>query len=592
MCIYAVCLSAIVLYLHGSDVIASSTQADLHLLFPALQLLGALCILTHCGRPKTVPAVLLFVIGILIFLAAFMMLRNSSALWWFRHTLAVLLRVLIVLGWGMTGLGFVLIFHTIRRGTIHWHRFAPRLVRISFAAILVTLSLEVVAFALAPSAESMAALPHLPPAAVTNNRLIAAIGGSTMVGFPYAPKFGFAQVAMRELHRRYPDHNIEFQNLAVTGANLALAAAQLEKLERYPDVLLVYSGHNEFFHDVEELTVSRQSSFGAIDRLLKWSPTFRVVNPILSQYLMSSRQTEPDRPFPGPSLCTPEKREARLKKYRAQIQQLFAWTKSNEVRVVFCVPASGEAGLEPNQSTCEGASAEERAWVKKCWHDIRDFQRSGDDQEALKLCDLVLDRFPDTAEILFRAGECLRRIGRHQEALRHFRKARATDQYPIRMLPEYRHEAVLAAESTGAQIIRSASLFRPLSDDGILDSTLFPDGVHPSLACCFVLGTRVADVIASKDLLRLGAPRQLEVAAGFADCIHDLEFDVHDLAEACRTTADVLEHYCMFRSFDPEARMLQSSQLRRLADALRNGDIDPGQEETESLKQLTTSASD
>ena len=104
---------------------------------------------------------------------------------------------------------------------------------------------------LAPESDSAPLLPNLPEPAVGMPPLVAAISGSTMQGFLYSPHYGIAQVAEWRLRQSLAEE-FEVTNLAMTRASLAVAAAEFKKLDRQPDLPIVYSSHNEFFHELLE----------------------------------------------------------------------------------------------------------------------------------------------------------------------------------------------------------------------------------------------------------------------------------------------------------------------------------------------------
>src|SRR5262249_54002328 len=90
-----------------------------------------------------------------------------------------------------------------------------------------------------------AMLPN-PPA---NELRIASIGDSTMFGHPYDLEFGIPQVLAWRVRQMYPQLRVVSENLAVPGQNLRQAIDCLKHLKFRPHLLVVYSGHNEFYHE-------------------------------------------------------------------------------------------------------------------------------------------------------------------------------------------------------------------------------------------------------------------------------------------------------------------------------------------------------
>src|SRR5262249_26274501 len=115
---------------------------------------------------------------------------------------------------------------------------------------------------------------------------IVSLGGSTMHGMPYDPKFGIPNVIAWRLQQQYPQRRVISENHALDGQNLQLAIETLNRVHYRPHVLLLYSGHNEFFHDLQELTGPDSRLKGATDVILQWSPTFRLLNMQLRRHMV------------------------------------------------------------------------------------------------------------------------------------------------------------------------------------------------------------------------------------------------------------------------------------------------------------------
>ena len=75
------------------------------------------------------------------------------------------------------------------------------------------------------------------------------------------------EVAGWRLQQLYPGRIVKLHNLAIGGQNLRQAINGLHKLETRPDLLLVYSGHNEFYQDMEEILITAESPFHVLDPL-------------------------------------------------------------------------------------------------------------------------------------------------------------------------------------------------------------------------------------------------------------------------------------------------------------------------------------
>lgn len=81
-----------------------------------------------------------------------------------------------------------------------------------------------------------------------NTIRIFAFGGSTTAGYPYSPNASFPRIIKNKLEMFYPTHKIEVINLGVSAVNTYFIKDILpDVLSHKPDLLLFYSGHNEFY---------------------------------------------------------------------------------------------------------------------------------------------------------------------------------------------------------------------------------------------------------------------------------------------------------------------------------------------------------
>lgn len=74
------------------------------------------------------------------------------------------------------------------------------------------------------------------------------IGGSTTAGWPYVPNASFSRQLKRRLELLYPDNYIEIINCGVSAINsYSLRDFIPGILDREPDLILIYAGHNEYY---------------------------------------------------------------------------------------------------------------------------------------------------------------------------------------------------------------------------------------------------------------------------------------------------------------------------------------------------------
>lgn len=81
-----------------------------------------------------------------------------------------------------------------------------------------------------------------------NGYRIFVMGGSTTAGFPYANNLMFSRILSHQLQDAFPEKHIEVVNTAMAAINsYTLVDFMDEILDKQPDAILIYAGHNEYY---------------------------------------------------------------------------------------------------------------------------------------------------------------------------------------------------------------------------------------------------------------------------------------------------------------------------------------------------------
>ncbi|HIE95596.1 MAG: SGNH/GDSL hydrolase family protein [Fuerstiella sp.] len=562
---------------------AAGATADLVLVMPLLHVIGITLIWNRWGRPKGWWRIALAIAANLT--AAAVPVLFWFGLWRYALLLAagVTLRMTIAVSGLFCGGVILLLCETIRRGKLRWRTWVPGLLRIGFAVLLTVPVLEFTALLIERSKFQPLPMPGTLAAAAEGEIRIAAVGGSTMLGFPYEPHYSIGHVLAWQLRQMYPEHEVQLENLAVTGANLEQALARLGDLKQRPDVILVYAGHNQFFHRLEELSLARAASWGIIDDWMSLSAVFRIVNPLLAQQMMVTETPDGNGHLCGRTICPEHLLKTRLKRYARQLEDFSRWASQNDIAVVFCSPVAGESDFEPNLSLGDPGDLETMAAIEELWSQVRSLQQNKEWTGALDLCSRLIQEYPDVAEFQFRAGECCLQLDKAEAARSHFENAINMDQFPIRALDSYREAGLQAARQNGVTCVDTEDVIRRHSEHGLLGAQSFLDGVHPNLRSTYLIGRAVTDAAMTAGAFhRHGTPNSPHRLT-FAESMQDHSIESNVLAEAYETTVDVLNRYSDFRPFDRERRLNKAAEYAALAAKLRDQNIVPGEDGTESL---------
>ena len=81
-----------------------------------------------------------------------------------------------------------------------------------------------------------------------NSYRVFIMGGSSAAGFPYSPNGAFSRYIRKRLELLYPERKIEVVNIAMSAINsYALRDMLPGVLEKQPDLIIIYAGHNEYY---------------------------------------------------------------------------------------------------------------------------------------------------------------------------------------------------------------------------------------------------------------------------------------------------------------------------------------------------------
>jgi tetratricopeptide (TPR) repeat protein len=414
---------------------------------------------------------------------------------------------------------------------------------------------------------------------------VAFVGESTMAGFPYM-KFGIPKVVGWQLEQRYPNQKVVLDDLSAVGLNLRTALQRLNTLTVRPQLLLLYSGHNEFFYDVEELATDLDTPWERFDWLFEWSPLFRVLDQRISRHIgvqdleAQGARTLVDRPIASHEAC-----EKRLARFGGQLDQLAQWCDRVQIAGVWFVPAGTEADYAPNRSCLDHPPTDsERKEIESIAREGRSLEQQGRWREADTKYQTAVLRYPVFAEFHFRLAECLMHEEGTALAAPHYAEALESDGLPVRMIAPWRNKIAEIAGRHAIPLVDADAVLRPHTKAGILDRSVFLDYVHPNLRAYYDLGMAAIEALGSdKPWLQQFGPPHAPGHTDFASAIASAGFTAKDLALAYRRTAEA-DRWMMRLRFESSRLARDAQQYEDWSRRLESGQIVPGRSGTESLK--------
>jgi len=321
------------------------------------------------------------------------------------------------------------------------------------------------------------------------------LGGSSAYGFPWGAQRSFTAVLERSLQAALPGREVHVVNAAAMSyGSHRLRILTHELLDYSPDVLLLYTGHNEFveraFYDALSETeplpeglrlwLHRWRLYSALARLIlpavaTGDPDAGTVNPAEASELIGF---DADRRYAS-DVAAADRQVVRAH-FETNLRAIVAAAEDAGVAVVLCTVPSNEKGWRPNQTSWPGTlSGANRAAATRAIERAAEANDGGDPEAALRAVAEVETFSTSAAGAWFEKGRALLALSRREEAAAAFIAARDFDGQPGRAIGLLNDTLRNVARDTGAGLVDVEKTFRALASDGIPGFDLFEDYVHP-----------------------------------------------------------------------------------------------------------------
>ncbi len=312
---------------------------------------------------------------------------------------------------------------------------------------------------------------------------IVVVGESSVQGYPYYPELAFPRQLEIFLQRQLPGRRIEVLNAGIVGINsFALVDFVPRMLACQPDLVVVYTGHNEFYGPGGVASTATRAPFlyPAQTQLRRWrlyqwlQRTIRADSP--RQPLITALPRDLDIQLDGPAFQRAERY------FRAHLRAIARGVERHDVPLLFCSLACNLSDQSPVRSLSkQGLTDPQRA--------ARDAALRGGEQKlaeqdyaaALTLLDQAAAIDAGYALIAYRRAACLAATGQRAEALEQYRRARDLDGCRFRAPSSFRE--IVRQVATDARPARCFFLdldeeLARRSQQGVPGHDLFCEHVH------------------------------------------------------------------------------------------------------------------
>ncbi|MFC1597619.1 tetratricopeptide repeat protein [Planctomycetota bacterium] len=285
------------------------------------------------------------------------------------------------------------------------------------------------------------------------------LGGSTTNGRPFDHRTAYPSWLAEYLRARHPDREWQVINCGgISYASYRLAVL-LEELRQYqPDLIILYTGHNEFLEDRTYGDVRDQSqAFTHVVGLASYWRTYGLMERVIARPksepephdVLSSEVDTILEHGNGPQTYhrDDQGRQRVLEHFRFSLRRMAVMSRAAGARVILVQPASNLRDFGPFKSENFGLTAQRQEEWQSLFERGRNELAAGRPAEALALL-LAAERLDRRhAELLFLIGLARLESGVVGEARDYYVRARDEDVCPLRAVSEI-HQIVrdVAAE--------------------------------------------------------------------------------------------------------------------------------------------------
>ncbi len=323
------------------------------------------------------------------------------------------------------------------------------------------------------------------------------LGGSTVQGRPYAIETSFTTWLELSLQTADPSRTWEVVNCGgVSYASYRLAPILDEVLDYKPDLVILYTGHNEFLEDRTYESVKRPSpAFRAAWTIATRARIFNVAREVYGRVIY------PD-PEPLKKDLLPEEVEARLdyrggldkyhrddtwranvvEHFRFNIHRIVSRCQQAGVPIWIVDPVCNLRDCPPFKSELrKDIRPEESERWEELRHEASEFYRS-DMAKALGLLKEALTIDNQHAGLWYDVAKCHESIGQFELARGAYMRSKELDICPLRIIEPLREVLLEVAQVRKTPVIPVYDLFVKQCEHGIPGGFLLVDHVHPSIS--------------------------------------------------------------------------------------------------------------
>lgn len=331
------------------------------------------------------------------------------------------------------------------------------------------------------------------------------LGGSAALGWPGPEGFSFAGYLRRALEQSAPGRYEIINAAAMSYGSHRVRDLLHDVVKMEPDVVIVWSGNNEYIERNQLPAYNRTPVMGELQRTLRHSDLYRGLRVAL-QVAVPGFFVRQDVDDITELRSTPKVRRGMLGRsaesdrqvldnYRANLQAMAELIAAEGAAGIFCTVPVNLSGWAP--ANIPPVFADQRQF--ELWQRLQQQIFALWDQqqfaEAMPRLRQLLGITPDYALAHYLAGVGHQKVGQRQEARQAFERARDLDPRPLRALSNFAPVVRRIGASHGTRLVDLEEIFVDKSGLNLSGSELFIDYVHPNERGAKLAATQVLQAL-------------------------------------------------------------------------------------------------
>lgn len=342
------------------------------------------------------------------------------------------------------------------------------------------------------------------------------VGGSTVQGRPFALETAFSTWLELSLQVADPSKQWTVVNCGgVSYASYRLAPIVEEIMDYEPDLLILYTGHNEFLEDRTYESIKTTSPL--IVRSHERLSSLKTYS-----FLRSCVVGDGDRKSGSDANSKlPPEVEARLdfrggltkytrddiwkqnvvRHFEHNLRRMVKTAESSGVPVILCNPVSNLRDAAPFKSQNSQLTPKDLQTFEQSWQKILDESSPRNSTRDLDLLESLVKLDPRHADVQFRIGQVYLELGDVDKAKRHLILAKEEDICPLRIIEPMYDVIEEVSNELKIPLIDVKAFFEKRANDGIPGRESLIDHVHPTIHGHQLIAGLLMDELVEKKLV-------------------------------------------------------------------------------------------